>query len=260
PSGTVPFFEAKIWETDSVLRPEEIYHAGYYKDNGHAYVVISEGCSNFCSYCVVPYVRGALRNRESQDILEEIKQALAQGISSVTLLGQNVNAYQNNGINFVKLVELVNSLQGLKDFSFITSHPKDTTEELFIAMRDCQKLTKHLHLPLQSGSDKILRLMNRGYSRKYYLDLIAKYRKIVKGGKLSSDIIVGFPGENEDDFANTRDLVLNARFNSAYIFKYSPRPNTAAEKLPDDVPRAEKERRHSIILELQKKISHKFKA
>jgi len=247
--------ETKIWETDGAIRPEEIYHTGFYEDKKHAYVVISEGCSNFCSYCVVPYVRGELRNRNYKNILKEIEEAADKGITGITLLGQNANAYQYDGVSFVKLVESVNSVKGLKEFSFITSHPKDTSLDLFKAMRDCEKLKKYLHLPLQSGSDRILNLMNRGYSQKFYLDLVGSYRKIVKNGALTTDIIVGFPRETDTDFQDTHNLIKNIKFDAAYIFKYSPRPHTEAAKMVDDVSKEEKERRHKIILDLQKEIS-----
>ncbi len=248
----------KIWETEGSLRPEEIYHTGFHLDKSHAYVVISEGCVNFCSYCVVPYTRGPLRHRKPEDILREIKDGVKKGITKVTLLGQNVNAYDYEGFNFVSLLNLVNLVDGLKEFSFITSHPKDTTIELFQAMAGLDKLKKYLHLPVQSGSDRILKLMNRGYTAKYYLDLARNYRKIVKGGELTTDIIVGFPGETQKDFQDTYDLVKKVKFEFGFIFKYSPRPNTAALKYEDDVPRAEKERRHQLILDLQKKISKKY--
>ena len=253
-----PFFMRKIWETDGSIRPEEIYHTGFYEDKNHAYVVVSEGCSNFCSYCVVPYARGPLRNRDYKGILMEIEEAIDKSITSITLLGQNVNAYKSQ-VNFVGLLKLVNKVQGLQEFSFVTSHPKDTSLDLFKEMADCEKLKKYLHLPVQSGSDRILGLMKRGYNRKFYLDLADNYRKIVKGGSLTTDIIVGFPTETEADFQDTHDLVRGVEFSAAYIFKYSPRPHTEAAGLPDDVPREEKERRHSLILELQKKISNKRK-
>ena len=172
-------------------------------------------------------------------------------------MGQNVNAYQYDGIDFVKLLELVNPIKGLRQFSFITSHPKDTTVDLFKAMRDLEKIKKYLHLPVQSGCDRILRAMNRGYAHRIYLDLIKTYRQIVKKGALTTDIIVGFPGETEEDFQDTYSLVKEVEFDSAYIFKYSTRPHTQAEALADDVPRQEKEKRHQLILGLQKKISKK---
>jgi tRNA-2-methylthio-N6-dimethylallyladenosine synthase len=257
--GKPPLFESKVWETEGEVRPESIYHTGFHADKEHAYVVISEGCSNFCSYCVVPYVRGPLRNRKPGDIFNEIKEALKKGIARITLLGQNVNAYSCEGIDFVKLIGSINEIKGLKEFSFITSHPKDTSTGLFEAMAGLKKLKKYLHLPVQSGADRILELMNRGYNRKFYLDLIRQYRTIVKGGMLTTDIIVGFPGESEEDFMDTRDLVKAAEFDAAYIFKYSPRPHTRSAGLQDNVPKEEKEKRHAIILDLQRGISRKKK-
>lgn len=248
--------ELKVFETGSGNRPEEIYHTGFYNDKEHSFVVISEGCSNFCSYCVVPYARGPLRHRDCADILKEIEEAVGLGITKVTLLGQNVNAYKST-VDFVELLKIVNNVKGIKEFSFITSHPKDASIELFKAMRDLEKLKKYLHLPVQSGSDSILKLMNRGYTGKYYFELVENYRKIVKGAVLTADIIVGFPGETERDFQETYDLVRDIEFNAAFIFKYSTRPHTAASSMNDDVAKEEKERRHSLILELQKGISRK---
>jgi len=251
------FYELKIWETDAEKRPEEIYHTGFYEDKEHAYVVISEGCSNFCSYCVVPNVRGPLHNRDHREILKEIEQAVSKGISKITLLGQNVNAYVHENVNFVELVSKVNKVKSLKELSFITSHPKDTTVELFKAMAECDKIKKALHLPVQSGSDKVLKEMNRGYTKKFYLDLVDNYRKIVKNGDLTTDIIVGFPGETEKEFQETYELVKQVQFDAAYIFKYSPRPNTHAQMLLDDLSKEEKEKRHKAVLDLQKSVSLK---
>ena len=268
--------EKKIYETDADFREDEIYHAGFHLDKEHAFVVITEGCENYCSYCVVPYVRGKLRSRDPEDILEEIRGDISAGISKITLLGQNVNAYswiakkgdspQNTGtvpffpeVNFPSLLRMVNEIKGLKEFSFVTSHPKDTSIELFKAMSELAKLKKYLHLQIQSGSDNILKAMNRGYTREFYLNLADNYRKIVSNGELTTDIIVGFPGETEKDFQDTYDLVKQVQFNAAFIFKYSVRPHTAASNLDDNVPKVEKERRHALILELQKKISNKLK-
>ncbi|MDD5561464.1 MAG: MiaB/RimO family radical SAM methylthiotransferase [Candidatus Omnitrophica bacterium] len=254
------FFERKIWEVDSSQRPEEIYHTGFFQDKSHAYVVISEGCSNFCSYCVVPYVRGSLRHRKSKNILMEIQGAISNGAARITLLGQNVNAYQDNHINFTKLLEQANALEGLAELNFFTSHPKDANAGFFQAIRDLDKLNKSLHLPLQSGSDRILKLMNRGYSVKEYLDLIDSYRRIVKGGLLTTDIIVGFPTETDEEFEETYDLVKKTRFNAAYIFKYSPRPNTKAAKIADLLSKEGKEKRHKKLLDLQRRISNSLRA
>jgi len=252
-------FERKIWETDGRARPEEIYHTGFLQEKDHAHVVISEGCSNFCSYCVVPYVRGPLRHRKHKDILIEIEEIISKGVSGITLLGQNVNAYQDGAINFTKLLKKINALKGLKHMAFFTSHPKDANIEFFKAIWDLDKLAKSLHLPLQSGSDRILKLMNRGYSTKEYLALIDSYRKIVRGGLLTTDIIVGFPTESDKEFKETCDLIKGVEFNAAYIFKYSPRPNTEAAKLADMLSKEDKERRHKKILDLQRGISNKLK-
>jgi tRNA-2-methylthio-N6-dimethylallyladenosine synthase len=252
--------ERKIFETEGEARPEEIYHTGFYEDKNHAFVVISEGCSNFCSYCVVPHVRGRLHNRNYEDILKEMQRALEKGITRFTLLGQNVNAYKYESMDFIRLLRLIDSIEGLEEFSFITSHPRDTSVDLFKAMNDSGKLKKYLHLPVQSGSDRILKLMNRGYSRKFYLELADNYRKIVKAGAMTTDIIVGFPSESEEDFQDTYDLAKAVRFNAAYIFKYSPRPRTEASRMADTVSRAEKERRHRKILDMQKEISKKVKS
>ena len=256
---TEDLLKRKIWETEGQTRPEEIYHTGFYADKEHTCVVISEGCSNYCSYCVVPFVRGGLRNRAFGGILTEIKQAVDKGITKITLLGQNVNAYRDKDVDFLGLLKVVDEISGLKEFTFMTSHPRDTSLELFWAMAEYKKLTKHLHLPLQSGSDRILGLMGRGYTRKYYLDLCRNYRKIVLGGRLTTDIIVGFPTEAEKDFQDSYDLIKDVGFDAAYIFKYSPRPHAKALDMPDDVPTQEKERRHKLILDLQRRISRKEK-
>lgn len=240
-------------------RDEFVYKTNFKEEKGHAFVVISEGCDNFCSYCVVPFVRGMLRNRNHESILEEIKRNLAMGINCITLLGQNVNSYcsDTKKFDFVELLTKINSLSGLKELTFVTSHPKDASVKLFKAMAHLEKIKKYLHLPVQSGSDRILKLMNRGYSREHYLNLVDEYRREVPQGKLSTDIIAGFPKETQEDFEATVDLVKKVKFDNAYIFKYSPRPHTQAESLKDDVPRIEKERRHKILLDLQKEISKK---
>ncbi|MFH1191783.1 MAG: MiaB/RimO family radical SAM methylthiotransferase [Candidatus Omnitrophota bacterium] len=253
-------FLRKIWETEGNLRFEEIYHTNFHQDKNHAYVVISEGCSNFCSYCVVPYVRGPLRHRKHKDILTEIREATAQGITKVTLLGQNVNAYQDKQVDFAKLLEQVNALEELKEFDFFTSHPKDVTIDSFRAIWDLDKLVKRLHLPLQSGSDRILKLMNRGYGVKDYLALIDSYRKIVKGGLLTTDIIAGFPTETDEEFEETCALVKKIKFNAAYIFKYSSRPGTEAAKIMDQLKLKKIEERHKKILDLQRGISKELRS
>jgi len=219
------------------------------------FVKISEGCSNFCSYCIVPYVRGRQRNRSGESILDEIKKLADSGHKEVMLLGQNVNSY--NG--FVRLLEDVNKIDGIERIRFMTSHPKDATDDLFKAMRDLDKVCKHLHLPLQSGSNKILKRMDRGYTSEKYLKLTDNYRKIVSSSTLTTDIIVGFPGECEEDFEDTCSMMKNIRFNGAFIFKYSPRPPAKSSEFKDDVTREAKKERNQILLELQKDISHRIK-
>ena len=238
-------------------RRDEIYHTGFYEKKNHAYVVISEGCDNYCSYCVVPYVRGRLRHRSPDKIIREIEEAVAGGIVNITLLGQNVNSYVSEGgkTSFVDLLRRTSEIKGLKSLSFITSHPKDTTGELFELMRDIPVIKRYLHLPVQSGSDRILQAMNRQYTIKKYLEIVDQYRRLLYNGQLSTDIIVGFPGETEEDFKRTKELSLLIRFDSAYIFKYSPRPHTKAALLEDDVPKVIKEKRHAELLRLQKEIS-----
>jgi tRNA-2-methylthio-N6-dimethylallyladenosine synthase len=203
----------------------------------------------------VPYVRGPLRHRKIENILKEIREAIEDGITKITLLGQNVNAYRDRKISFANLLEQVNAFKGLKQIDFFTSHPKDAKTDLFKAIRDLDKLALRLHLPLQSGSDRILKLMQRGYTVKDYLALIDSYRKIVKGGRLTTDIIVGFPTETDSEFKQTCALIKQARFNAAYIFKYSLRPGTAAAKIIDQLSPAQLEKRHNQILDLQRGIS-----
>lgn len=261
-------------KVDEKTRPDKIYHLGFREKKDHAYVVISEGCDNYCSYCVVPYARGRLRHRPASAIIREIKAAVAAGVRDVTLLGQNVNSYDSveriaysvekknkkiEKVNFVGLLKKISAIKDIKTLSFMTSHPKDTTRELLEAIRDIPMMRKYLHVPVQSGSDRILKAMNRGYTVKKYLETVDDYRQIVYNGQLSTDIIVGFPGETKEDFEATRSLMERVGFDTAYIFKYSPRPHTKAKDMADDVLRLEKERRHAILLELQRKISSQKK-
>ena len=234
------------------------------KSNG--YVLIMSGCNNFCAYCIVPYLRGREKSRKIEDILEEVKMLTENGCKKITLLGQNVCAYgadnsqqktKNKKGNFVKLLEEVNKIEGVEKISFTTSNPKDVSEDLFKAMRDLPKVEKYLHLPFQSGSNRILKLMRRGYTRENYLERIEKLRKILPQCKLSTDVIIGFPGESEDDFQGTKKLMEEIRFNNAFIFKYSPRPGTVAAKLKDDVLIEVKKERNQILLDMQKRIGKK---
>ncbi len=236
-------------------RDKSFYRHLYQPHARHSYVVTMEGCDNYCSYCIVPYVRGRERSRSYRDIISEVKQLAKKKISSVTLLGQNVNSYRG-GCSFAELLKKMNEIDGIAEISFATSHPKDASRALFKAMRDCTKIKKYLHLPIQTGSNRILRLMNRGYTREHYGELVDAYRAIVGNkARLGTDVIVGFPTEKDKDFKDTVNAIKMIKFNSAYIFKYSSRSRTKAAQLPDDVPDETKKKRHKVLLDLQRKIS-----
>lgn len=204
-------------------------------------VNIMFGCNNFCSYCIVPYVRGRERSREPEEILAEIRRLVADGVGEVMLLGQNVNSYGKNlknPVTFAELLRRVNEIEGLERIRFMTSHPKDLSDELIQAMKECDKVCAHLHLPLQSGSSRILKAMNRRYTKEDYLSLVERIREAMPQISLTTDIIVGFPGETEEDFEETLDVVRRVRFDSAFTFIYSVRrgtPAAAMEQVPEDV-------------------------
>lgn len=204
-------------------------------------VNIMFGCNNFCSYCIVPYVRGRERSREPEEILAEIRRLVADGVVEVMLLGQNVNSYGKNlenPVTFAELLRRVNEIEGLERIRFMTSHPKDLSDELILAMKECDKVCNHLHLPLQSGSSRILKAMNRRYTKEDYLNLVERIREAMPDISLTTDIIVGFPGETEEDFEETLDVVRRVRFDSAFTFIYSVRrgtPAAAMEQVPEDV-------------------------
>jgi len=235
-------------------RDEDFYRASFRADSDHAQVIISTGCSNFCSYCVVPYVRGKLRLRKPLDIIDEAKRNISSGIKRITLLGQNVNDYKYESTDFIKLLGTIAELEGLESLDFITSQPRNTSKELFTLIEKSLKIRKHLHLPFQSGSNRILKLMNRGYTREKYLQLVDDYKKIV-GGTISTDVIVGFPTESDQDFNQTKDIIEKVKFSHAFIFKYSSRSSAKSFELADDVSKDIKIKRHKILLDLQKKIS-----
>lgn len=235
-------------------RPEKI--PGYREGAFKAYVSISEGCGNFCSYCIVPYVRGRERSRNTSSIIKEVKDLAGRGFKEITLLGQNVNSYGNDkGGGFIRLLEKLNKIDGIARIRFMTSHPKDASPDLFRAMRDLDKVCEHLHLPFQSGSDRILKLMNRRYKGAAYLKLAEAYRDVVPGGSITTDVIVGFPSETKKDFNDTVRLVKSIGFDSSFIFKYSPRPPARAARLKDSVPGDVKQHRLETLLELQRAIS-----
>jgi len=226
------------------------YREGTFK----TFVSIGEGCNNFCSYCIVPYVRGRERSREAKDIIREVKGLAGRGFKEITLLGQNVNSY---GYNFIRLLEELNKIGGIERVRFMTSHPKDASLDLFKAMRDLEKVCEHLHLPLQSGSDRILKLMNRKYTQKKYRELIEGYKNILPDGALTTDIIAGFPSETDKDFKDTLKVMKDAGFDSAFTFQYSPRPPARSCRLKDDVSAEIKTKRLKAVMDLQCKISEK---
>ena len=212
-----------------------------------AYVPIMTGCNNFCAYCVVPYVRGEENSRPAQEIIEEVKKLIKKEYKEIILLGQNVNSYKDKNTNFPQLLKLINDLPGGFWLRFITSHPKDLSDELIETMAKSEKITEYLHLPVQAGDNQILKKMNRGYSVDQYKNLIEKIRKRIKNISISTDIIVGFPGETKKQFKQTAKLMKWVKFDMVYTAQYSPRPMTAASKLKDDVIKKEKRRREHIL-------------
>ena len=212
------------------------------------FVNIMYGCNNFCTYCIVPYVRGRERSRRAEDVVNEVREVVALGYKEVTLLGQNVNSYYSEGVNFPKLLEMVNAVPGLTRLRFMTSHPKDLSDELIEAMAKLDKVGKHIHLPVQSGSDEILRRMNRRYTSSQYLELVSKLRSKVKDVEITTDIIVGFPGETEEDFEATCDIVRKVGYSNAYTFAYSPREGTIAAKMPDQIAQEVKKQRLNKLI------------
>jgi tRNA-2-methylthio-N6-dimethylallyladenosine synthase len=221
------------------------------------FVTIMRGCDNFCSYCVVPYVRGRETSRSPERIIEEIKVLVADGIREVTLLGQNVNSYGNKEglISFPELLEKVNDIDGLSRIRFTTSHPKDLSDSLIESFASLEKLCPHIHLPIQSGSDEILGRMKRRYTKNTFTKGVSRLRERCEDIALTSDIIVGFPGETESDFQMTLDLIQDIRFDGLFAFKYSDRPNASAAGYSDKVPEKEKARRLQVLLDLQQQIT-----
>ena len=217
-----------------------------------AFVTIMYGCNNFCTYCVVPYVRGRERSRKSEDILNEIKDLVSKGYKEVTLLGQNVNSYGKGleeDINFAKLLRKVNEIEGLERIRFMSSHPKDLTEEVIMAVKECDKVCEQIHLPVQSGSDTILKVMNRHYTKEKYLSLINKIKEEIPECSITTDIIVGFPGESEEDIQDTIDLVKEVKYDSAFTFIYSRRNHTPADKMENQIPEEIKHERFNRLVE-----------
>ncbi len=230
------------------------------RDSGYkAWLPIMYGCNNFCTYCIVPYVRGRERSRDPELIIDEARRLVSEGYKEITLLGQNVNSYGKSpdyGMNFAQLLEKINAIEGDFRIRFMTSHPKDCTHELLDTMARCEKAAKHLHLPFQSGSDSILKAMNRGYTADEYCSLVEYARTVMPDLSVTADVIVGFPGETYEDFKKTVELVKKCGFTSMFTFIYSPREGTPAAKMDDPVPAEEKGKWFRELLDVQESIAN----
>ena len=251
----------KIVATDIDLKPlTTINTNGYFRNRVKSYISIMQGCNNFCSYCVVPYVRGREVSRSPDQILKEAEHLISQGVKEITLLGQNVNSYcwgKKKEIGFPQLLRWLNTLEGISRIRFTTSHPKDLSGELINCFRELENLCPHIHLPFQAGSNRILKRMKRGYTREAYMKLIRELRAIRPEIALTSDVMVGFPGESDDDFQMTLDLIRKIEFDSLYSFKYSDRKGTSAEKMKEKIEEHEKSVRLTLLQQLQKAITLK---
>ena len=249
---TTGHMEVDVWEGTTEVVEDLPAERKYPFKSG---VNIMFGCNNFCSYCIVPYVRGRERSREPEDIAAEIRRLAADGVVEVMLLGQNVNSYGKtleNPISFAELLRRVEKIDGIERIRFMTSHPKDLSDELIQVMRESKKICRHLHLPVQSGSTEILKKMNRRYTKEQYLDLVDRIRAAMPDISLTTDIIVGFPGETEEDFEDTLDVVRKVRYDSAFTFIYSKRSGTPAAAMENQVPEAVvKERFDRLLKEVQ---------
>ncbi|MDE5780803.1 MAG: tRNA (N6-isopentenyl adenosine(37)-C2)-methylthiotransferase MiaB [Lachnospiraceae bacterium] len=244
-----------VWkDTDMIVEDLPVERKYSFKSG----VNITFGCDNFCSYCIVPYVRGRERSRRPEDIIKEIENLVADGVVEVMLLGQNVNSYGkglDEEITFAELLKRVEEVEGLKRIRFMTSHPKDLSDELIEVMKNSKKICRQLHLPVQSGSSRILKIMNRKYTKESYLELVDKIKKAMPDIAITTDIIVGFPGETEEDFLETMDVVKKVRYDSAFTFKYSKRTGTPAAKMENQVPEDVVKDRFDRLLETVQKIS-----
>lgn len=223
-----------------------------------AFVNIMYGCNNFCTYCIVPYTRGRERSRTPEDIIDEIKTLVANGTKEVTLLGQNVDSYGktlDSKITFAELLRMVNDIEGLDRIRFMTSHPKDISDEVIYAIRDCEKVCEYLHLPIQIGSTKLLKKMNRHYTKEYYLEIIEKAKREVPDISFSTDLMIGFPGETDEDIDDTIDVIEKVKYDSAFTFIYSKRKGTPAAEMEDQIPEDLVHKRFQRVLDSVNKIS-----
>jgi tRNA-2-methylthio-N6-dimethylallyladenosine synthase len=245
----------QVWDENTELIPDMPVQR---TDDHRAWVTTIYGCNNFCTYCIVPYVRGREKSRPIEDIVREVEELAADGVKEVTLLGQNVNSYGNdfeNKTDFADLLTALNEVEGLARIRFMTSHPKDCSDRLIEAVAKLEKVCDHFHLPVQAGSNKVLKAMNRNYTREEYMDLIERVRAKNPNAAISTDVIVGFPGESEEDFQDTLDLFEKVEYDMAYSFMYSKRTGTPAAKMEEQVPDDIKNDRLQRLIDLQTKIS-----
>ena len=219
----------------------------------NAWIAVMRGCDNFCTFCVVPYTRGRERSREPQNVVEEVKRLVDEGFKQVTLLGQNVNSYKSGDYDFADLMDMVSKVEGLERIRFTSPHPKDFPEKLIDVVSNNPKVCKHIHLPLQAGNNRILEMMNRTYTKEEYLELAFRMKDRIPGLALTTDIIVGFPTETEEEFYDTLDIMKQIQFDSAFMFNYSERKQTiASRKYPDDVSEEEKTSRITRLVDMQR--------
>ncbi|MCH2650000.1 MAG: tRNA (N6-isopentenyl adenosine(37)-C2)-methylthiotransferase MiaB [Candidatus Marinimicrobia bacterium] len=240
---------------DTTLSRFEVYDDLFpsRKEGVNAWISIMRGCDKFCTFCIVPFTRGRERSRSMESIITEATQAVEDGFTEITLLGQNVNSYRHNGHEFHHLLEAVAQVRGLKRIRYTSPHPQDMTDDLLNTMLTHENICNYVHLPLQSGSDRILKRMNRTYSRDHFIELAHRIREILPGVGISTDIIVGFPGETEFEFSETLTVMEEVKFDSAFNFKYSPRPGTKASEYDDPIPEDIKQQRLEQIIDLQKR-------
>jgi tRNA-2-methylthio-N6-dimethylallyladenosine synthase len=252
-------FENPVFKADTIVNNKEIYEDIYPIHIGklNAFVTIMRGCNNFCSYCIVPYVRGRERSRDIEDIINDVHKTGEQGFKDVTLLGQNVNSYNYKGIDFAELLRRVNKIETIKRIRFVTSHPKDLSDEVIEVMANSEKVCEHLHLAMQSGDDEILRRMNRRYTADHFYNIVQKLRKAMPDIAITTDVIAGFPGETQEQFQRTYELMKKIEFDYAFTFKYSPREGTKAVEFNNHIPEETRLDRLQQLINLQQDITLK---
>jgi tRNA-2-methylthio-N6-dimethylallyladenosine synthase len=259
PEIIMNLFENPEFSSNTIVNNREIYedlypiHSGKY----NAFITIMRGCNNFCSYCIVPYVRGRERSRDVKDVLNDVYKAGEQGFKDVTLLGQNVNSYNFNGINFAELLKRVNKIETIRRIRFVTSHPKDLSDEVIEVMAESEKVCEHLHLAMQSGDDEILHKMNRGYTAEHFYNIVQKLGASMPEIAITTDVIAGFPGETNEQFQRTYDLMKKIEFDYAFTFKFSPRQGTKAAEFNKQIPEKIRLERLQKLINLQQDITSK---